>query len=340
MTSNALELLPGETYTVIFEYGFHASAVATSSAQGIPGLTRPGLGLTRPGLGGTTILTRGGSGPLTVGFKSNANGGIDASSPKETLAFNEGTLFTLDRSKKTRRVTFTFNSDNLASTTNGEFIIEGTIAADVKGAELLRESWQFLGSAQIKDIKLFRGNAEDANALHIPVEYIVKEYDAVADTERERHAIEQPSPPDQWFIKFGAGSTGTEFISAVADDTEGTLTTVDKLSRSLITNRMKLSTNTVYRMHVLINREDSDSGQPLRVEVTPSIKGLAGYTGTIASVSSQNSIVWEFNTSGITEANLSEVRFQIIAFEENIQPTEGGAIYISDINLLDISLYV
>ena len=97
---------------------------------------------------------------------------------------------------------------------------------------------------------------------------------------------------------------------------------------------MKLSTNTIYRMHVLVNREDSDSGKPLKIKVTPSIRALAGYTGAITSVGTQNEIVWEFSTASIPASMLAAVRFRIDAYEENIQPSEGGSIYISDINLL------
>ena len=97
---------------------------------------------------------------------------------------------------------------------------------------------------------------------------------------------------------------------------------------------MELSANSTYRMHILVNREDSDSGRPLRVKVTPSISELAGYTGTITSIGTQNEIVWEFSTAGVAVHRLASVRFRIDAYEENIQPSEGGSIYISDINLL------
>jgi hypothetical protein len=316
ITSNALELLPGETYTVVWEYGFHCTATAISSIDG-------------------ARLTHTGSGPLKVGFKSNVGTGIDGNSPGSTLSFNAGSLFALDISKQTRRATFTFDADDIASTTDGEFIIEGTVAVAIKGAERWRESWTFLSDALIKNIKLLRGDAEAANATYVPVEYIIEEYADVPDVERERHAIEQPSPPDQWFIKFAAGrTTGPENIPLIESDDERTSTTVDKLSRLLITNRMKLLTNTTYRMHVLVNREDSDSGKSLKIKVTPSIRVLAGYTGAITSVGTQNKIVWEFNTASIPASMLAAVRFRIDAYEENIQPSEGGSIYISDINLL------
>jgi len=315
ITSNALELLPDETYTVVFEYGFHATATAVSSIDG-------------------TIIKRTGSGPLKVGFKSNVGTGIDVNSPHDTLIFNTGSLYSLDKSIQVRRTTFTFNSDGVAATTDGEFVIEGTVAVAIKGAERWKESWTFLAGALIKNVKLLRGDAETANATYVPVEYVVKEYADISDVEREHHAIEQPSPPDQWFIKFGAGQSGVEYVSALESSDESTLTTVNRLSRLLITNRMKLTANSTYRMHVLINREDSDSGKPLRIKVTPSINGLAGYTGTITSVGAQNEIVWEFSTTGVPASKLSAVRFRIEAYEENIQPSEGGSIYISDINLL------
>lgn len=314
ITSNALELLPGEIYTVVFEYGYFVAATATSSVDG-------------------TIIKRFGSGPLKVGFKSNAGTGIDANSPNNTLIFNTGSLFSLNTSIQTRRATFTFNSDDITNTTDGEFVIEGTVAAAIKGAERWVESWTFNANALIKNVKLLRGDAENANATYIPVEYVVKEYVNVPSIEQEHHAIELPSPPDQWFIKFSAGQEGVEYISSENSD-EGTITTVDKLSRLLITNRMKLSANATYRMHVLVNREDSDSGKPLKVKVTPSIRELAGYTGTIVSIGSQNEIVWEFSTAGIPLSKLASIRFRIDAYEENIQPSEGGSIYISDINLL------
>ncbi len=49
-----------------------------------------------------------------------------------------------------------------------------------------------------------------------------------------------------------------------------------------------------------------------------------------------DSITWEFSTAGAAAHQLVSVRFKIDAFEENIQPSEGGSIYISDINLLGI----
>ena len=317
VTSNALELLPGETYTVVFEYGFFAVATATSSVD-------------------NTIIKRTGSGPLKVGFKSNAGTGIDGNSPNSTLIFNTGSLFSLDMSVQTRRATFTFNSDDVTDTTDGEFVIEGTVAVAIKGAERWIESWAFNANALIKNVKLLRGDAANANATYVPVEYIVKEYVNIPDTGQEHHAIDYPSPPDQWFIKFDAGQLEGDIVplSTEEDSAEDTATTVDKLSRLLITNRMELSANSTYRMHVLVNREDSDSGRPLRVKVTPSISELAGYTGTITSVGTQNEIVWEFSTAGVAVHRLASVRFRIDAYEENIQPSEGGSIYISDINLL------
>lgn len=318
VTSNALKLLPGETYTIVFEYGFHASA---TSQYGTLGETKK-LSLIRDGISS-----------LKAGFKSSNSDEIDTASPNNTFTFNEGTLFSVDKIRNTQRVTFSFNADDMVNT-NGEFIIEGKVSALIKGAER-QKVWAFLGNALIKNIKLFRGDKTAANSMYIPAEYVIKEYSLLPAKEKERHAIKEPSPPDEWFIKFNKGNKGIKFTSTLLEgQDEKTSVVVDKLSRTIVTNKMKLYTNSVYRMHALINREDSDSGKPLHIKVTPSIKKLAKYAGITASTGVQNEIVWEFNTTGIPDTELTEISFQIDAYEENIIPFKAGAIYISDINLL------
>jgi len=292
--TNALEFLPGEIYTIRWEYGYQCSARALSRQLG--------------------ILTAQGSGPLKVGFKSNAGTGIDANSPRATFVNNTQTLFNLDPNKQTLRHTFTFNADDLATTTDGEFRIEGTVAAAVKAA-LRRESWRMNANALIRNFKVFRGDEEIANSEFINVEYVAKEYSNIPVVERGNHSIGEPSPPDQWFAKFPAvrdlsvvnipgsednapppvgmdpgGGGGFDWPPPppppppppgdddeidppppppppgdTDNDSDGSENTyiidenatagfATKLSRLLCTNRMNLVPDETYRFHVIINR--------------------------------------------------------------------------------------
>lgn len=180
--TNALSFFTNEVYTIVWEYGYQCSAVAMS----------PRLGR----------LSATGSGPLKVGFASNVGTGIDANSPKAQYINNNGDLFGVGTNDvNVRRHTFTFNADNLAETTNGEFRIEGVVKATIKGA-LRFETWSMIANAMLRNFKVYRGNAELANSIFVDASYIVKEYSAVSPLEKGNHSIDEPSPPDQWFVKF------------------------------------------------------------------------------------------------------------------------------------------
>lgn len=178
--TNALEFLPGEMYTIAWEYGFSC----TASAVGVVG-------------------TFTGSGPLNAGFRSNTSTGIDVNSPKATYVNNTGTLLNLDENSQTRRHTFTFYADSIKATTNGEFRIEGVVTAAVPPAiRNTQDNWLFLASALIKNLKVYRGDAVIANSQFMNVKYIIKDYSSIPATEKGNHSIGIPSPPDQWFVKF------------------------------------------------------------------------------------------------------------------------------------------
>ncbi|KKM82715.1 hypothetical protein LCGC14_1316740 [marine sediment metagenome] len=362
--TNGLEFLPGETYTITWEYGFTCRATAISSVDG-------------------SRLSVGGSGPLQVGFKSNVGTGMDSNSPKATYVNNSGDLFDLERKAATRRHTFTFQADNVAATTDGEFRIEGTVAATVKGAQRLYETWQLFADAVIKNLKVFRGDEEIANSQFVNIEYAVKEFSSISATERENHSIGEPSPPDQWFVKFPAaggspvipsippslgiapgGGGGSDWPPIVPppddpddpddpiipppddpNDPGGDTITIDnnvtegfatKLSRLLVTNKIDLQPNSIYRFHVIINRvKNSDANKVLKVRINPSLAALRpSFDGTISTSGIQFPIEWEFDTTGIAAADLREVRFRIDMFEENIDVADAAAAYVSDINIL------
>lgn len=363
--TNNLEFLPGETYTITWEYGFMCTATAISSVDG-------------------TLLRVNGSGPLKVGFKSNAGTGIDSNSPRATYVNNSGDLFSLDKKTGTRRHTFTFQADDIAVTTDGEFRIDGTVAVALTGAQRLRETWKFFANALIKNLKVYRGDAEIANSQFINIEYTVKSYSSIPPVEKENHSIGEPSPPDQWFVKFpvvsgpslspnippavgispgGGGGLdwppplppslpsddsddlviplppdsedmgGGDTITIGNDITEGFAT---KLSRLLVTNKIDLQPNSTYRFHVIINRvKNSDADRVLRIRINPSLAALRpSFDGVISTSSVQFPIEWEFDTTGIAAADLYGIRFRIDMFEENIDTTDAAAVYISDINIL------
>jgi len=362
--TNILEFLPGETYTITWEYGFMCSATAK--------------------LPDGSLSTTTGSGPLNVGFNRNTGStAIDINSPRATYVNNSGELFSSNSKTETRRHTFTFRADDIATTTNNEFRIEGTVAAVIKGSQRLFD-WKLFANALIKNLKVYRGDEEIANSQFIDIEYAVKEYSSILTTERENHAIGEPSPPDQWFVKFpaaGGPSTAPNIPPSVQitpgggkglnwpppppppppdpdpddpiipppsgpDDTDGGETIIidenttegsaTKLSRLLVTNEINLQSNSIYRFHALINRiKNSDADKVLKIRIEPSLASLKpSFDGTIITSGIQFPIIWEFDTTGIAAADLLGIRFRIDMFEENIDVTDAAAVYVSDINIL------
>lgn len=352
--TNGLQFLPGETYTISWDYGFSCFATARTS---------------------TGALRVNGSGPLTVGFRSNAGTGIDINSPKARYTEPSGNLFSLDESSQVKKHIFTFKADDISTTTNGEFRIEGVVKAAVKGGMRFTETWRLQARALIKNLKIYRGGAEIANAQFIDAEYIVKEYSDIPIAERENHAIEEPSPPDQWFVKFtpvvskqgkspqalmappgtigeerpGGTTTTTTTTTTPTTPTEPPPSTQEggttvygpggvntNPSRLLATNQIDLVPGATYRFHALVNRvKNPDSNVVLKIHIKPSLAELRPvFDGTIATSNSQFSIEWEFSTSGISAENLLGIRFYIDIYEEGLDVDAAATVYISDINIL------
>ncbi|KKL21134.1 hypothetical protein LCGC14_2448520, partial [marine sediment metagenome] len=123
-------------------------------------------------------------------------------------------------------------------------------------------------------------------------------------------------------------------ITIINDNvTEGFAT---KLSRLLVTNQMDLQPNSIYRLHVIINRVKNPSADKvLKVRINPSLAALRpSFDGTISTSGVQFPIEWEFSTTGIATEDLRGIRFRIDMFEENIDVVEGATVFISDINII------
>jgi hypothetical protein len=360
--TNKLQFLPGETYTITWEYGFQCSATAL--------------------INGTRTTVKG-SGPLNAGFRSNAGSGIDAYSPKATYVNNVGELYSNDSKTAVKRHTFTFQADNIAATTNKEFRIEGKVVAPIKGGDAAF-AWFFMAEALLKNFKVYRGDEEIANSQFIGVQYLVKEYSAVPIAERANHSIGAPSPPDDWFIKFSTapglfvGTPTTELVYIpiggtdwpaipslpvtpttptipdlpidppppdppdtdggetiiISDDTTAEFAT--RLSRLLVTNQMDLHPNTLYRFHIIVNRVKSfNVDKVLKIRINPSLAALKpSFDGTVTSSGIQFPIEWVFTTAGIAAEDLLGIRFRIDLFEEDIDIDDAATVYVSDINIL------
>ncbi len=360
--TNMLQFLPGETYTITWEYGFMCSSTAVIN-------------------GVRSIIV--GSGPLNVGFKSNMGTGIDVNSPKATYVNNSGNLFSLGSKNSTRRHTFTFQADNVSTTSDGEFRIEGIVSVAIKGSQQLYDWNLFIANALIKNLKVYRGDEEIANSQFIDVQYIIKDHLNIPTIEEENHTIGEPSPPDQWFVKFpeAGGPTSIPNIPPTVgitpgggngldwpppppppppqpddpiiplpdpDDTDGGETIIidddtteefaTKLSRLLVTNKINLQPNEIYKFHIIINRiKNANADKVLKVRINPSLTALRpSFDGTISTSGIQFPIEWEFNTAGIAAADLYGIRFRIDMFEENIDIVDAASVYVSDINILGI----
>ena len=104
--------------------------------------------------------------------------------------------------------------------------------------------------------------------------------------------------------------------------------------RLLITNAVRLVSNTTYRIHTIIRRTvATGQGMPLIVKLRSSVLGIPTSTATITGTASKE-IVWTFSTAGVSQTSLDSVRFQIFAYEEFTSGLESATIYVSDINLL------
>ena len=266
----------------------------------------------------------------------------------------------LDPKTMVQRFTFTFQADDITSTTNGEFRIEGACACSA-ASKNKGEIWAFHASALIRNVKVYRGDAETANAQYIDIQYIAKEYASIPEIERGNHSIDEPSPPDQWFVKFPAagpqdlnqpppiytptgGGGGLDWppisppatgegVDVNANVTEEFAT---KLSRLLVTNRIDLLPGSIYKFHIIINRiKNANANQILKVRINPSLASIVpSFDGTISTTEVQTSIEWEFDTTGISAVDLRGVRFRIDMYEENIDIDDAADVYVSDINIL------
>jgi len=137
---------------------------------------------------------------------------------------------------------------------------------------------------------------------------------------------------------WGKGTNEGTNNKPLINDTDNTIsaTSSTRLARLLVTNGVKLTVNSIYRVHSIINRvAATGQGKPLIVKVSASISTLPGYTGTIAvNTIKPLSIEWEFSTAGVSQSDLDNVKFQILMYEEDISPSDAATVYISDINIL------
>lgn len=298
ITTNILTLLPGEIYTITWEQAMQATAAKVFGKDSIIG-----------------------SGITEIGFSNLTGTGIDSSSPNKSLPIN-GSLFTLNRSQY-EKVSFTFSADDIDyDTTDGSIYIQGTVAVKIPVPALLEESYvQFLANAAYRNIRLFRGNAEEANAIYIDTEYIIKEYADISPSEIDNHSIESPSPPDQWFLKFPR------------DPALSTTEQIGRLSRRIITNKITLQPNQNYKLHFMVAKgTDGIPEKTYRVRTISPIKDIAELSAT-CSGTAQRSFEWTFSTFGIAAADLQDIQFEIEIWEENIAPGFGATFYISDVNI-------
>jgi len=320
------------------------------------------------------------------------------------FTFPTGDLFTSIRGvgtkQNTSRSTFTFRADKLSSTTNKQFRIEGVISVGLKAGTYGYNPF-FNAQALVKNLKVYRGNKAIADAHYVDAQYTVKEYSTIPAHEKENHSIGEPSPPDQWFIKFspttsalssaettselsmlgdrGGGGTIPIYVrpepepddpppppppppppldiddtdntddqddiddgidedggTTIIDDEDTPSTVVSRLSRLLVTNRIDLQPDSIYRFHVIINRVKNDNADNvLKVNINPSLEALRpAFAGTYSTTGIQHSIDWEIDTAGIAAADLRGIYFQIDAFEEDIIIANAAVVYISDVNIL------
>jgi hypothetical protein len=294
--TNILSLLPGETYTITWEQAVQASATKTAGQGKING-----------------------SGATQIGFSNLAGNGIDVNSPNKSLPIT-GTLFGMMGSQY-EKVSFTFNMNDIDfDTTDGSIYIQGAAAVKITVPNLLSGEYKvFTANAAYRNIKLYRGTTEDANTIYLNTEYIIKEYADIPPVENDNHAIEPPSPPDQWFIKFSQNSS----LSSITQ----------RLGRRLITNKLTLQPNENYKLHFMVKK--GTNGIPTktyRVRTISPVSGIPELSAT-CSGTEQRPFEWVFDTTGIAVDNLKNIQFEIEVWEEDILPGFGATFYISDINI-------
>ena len=296
--TNELTLLPGETYTIIWEQAAKGNATK---------------------LFGKDPINAGAS--VQIGFSNIDGDDIDSESPNKTLSIL-GELFVL-RGSEYERVTFTFNANDVnTDTTDGTIYIKGLVAAKLTVPQLLSGEYkQFSAYADIRNIQLFRGSADDANATYLESEYIIKEYTDIPTVENDNHIIEAPSPPDQWFIKFSRNAD----LSIIEE--------VSRFSRRVLTNKMTLQPDQNYKLHFVVKKaSDGIPEKTYRVRTISPVSGIAELSATCQGTE-QRSFQWEFPTSGIAASDLEDLQFTIEVWEEDIAPGNGATFYISDINI-------
>ncbi len=296
--TNTLTLLAGETYTITWNQAVQALATKVFGKDKIIG-----------------------SGITSIGFSNLTGTGIDSNSPNKSLPIT-GQLFSTSGDKY-EKATFSFNADDIDyTTTDGSIYIRGAVTIKLSVVQLLSGEYaQFIANAAYRNIQLFRGSAEEANAIYLDTEYIVKEYANIAASELDNHSIEPPSPPDQWFIKFPR------------DPVLSTVEQIARLSRRLITNKMTLLPGQNYKLHFMVKKAtDGIPEKSYRVRTISPVSGIAELSATCSGIA-QRSFEWTFPTFGISSANLKDIQFEIEIWEENITPGYGATFYISDVNI-------
>lgn len=312
--TNALTLIPGETYTILWEQAAMAVASTNLRDKG-----RIPLDERIPGKSyGNTRVN--GSAVTEIGFTNLSGDDIDDNSPSSPPIRVGGTLFVTDGGYE--RASFTFNADDIDfSTTDGSIYIKGVASCKIPLPQLLAGQFtQFRANVAIRNIELYRGTVEEANSTYVEADYVVKPYADIPAAEKDNHMIEPPSPPDQWFLKFSPMNL-TEVSGKV-----------ERLSRRIVSNGLTLLPNKTYKLHFIVKKLGGTPNKSYRVRTISPLKGIPELSAMCSGVE-QRPFVWEFSTAGFTATQLQDIKFEIEVWEEEISPNAGAVIYLSDINI-------
>lgn len=331
--TNTLTFKPNASYTISWESGY--------SGQLMYRIFEGGGLIPLPGGGSTGTIGRpqyfSAISTERAGFASGNT--LDGSSP--VGHYSEDTANLRDNGTGTVKHELTFDG-SLLSSANSAFRLEGAVAAGYKGGRILpgyQIDWAFFAKYLIKNITIRRGTSiggdeyfydDDTPAtIYLDPEYIHKKYSDVPEADREQHYIAEPSPPDQWFVKYPPkGQIGSPIgVPAPPDQT---------VIRKLITNSMNLVSDEVYRFHMALKKVKSWAGpdSQLRVTIQSSLDRISSYTSTIVTSNTQHFIEWEFSTANISAESLQNMHFEIEMSDTGVYAANAAAIYVSDINIL------
>lgn len=334
--TNTLTFKPNASYTISWESGYSGQLMYRIFEDGglIP---LPGGGSTgtigRPQYFSTTSTER-------AGFASGNT--LDGSSP--VGHYSEDTANLRDNGTGTVKHELTFDG-SLLSSANSAFRLEGAVAAGYKGGRILPGTylidWTFFAKYLIKNITIRRGGSiggdeyfyddDTSNTVYLEPEYIHEKYSDVPEVDREHHYIDDPSPPDQWFVKYSQyGQIGSPVGAPAPPD--------QTVSRKLVTNFMNLVPDEVYRFHMTFKKVKSfwwgSSDLPLSVTIRSSLDKIPPYTGTFVVSNTQHFIEWEFSTANISAESLQNMHFEIEMSDTGTYVANAAIIYVSDINIL------